>query len=113
MHWWVWFILGFVVALGVVAWVLPSVRGKNDPSTPKASPGLPDDLISHQAREKAEKLGKIKGLFARQTKVANDDVQTLLGVSDATATRYLDELEKQGIIRQVGQTGKHVYYEKI
>jgi len=33
-------------------------------------------------------------------------------VSDATATRYLEELEKEGFIRQVGRTGRHVYYEK-
>ncbi len=29
------------------------------------------------------------------------------------ATRYLDELEKEGRIRQVGQTGRYVYYEKV
>jgi hypothetical protein len=33
-------------------------------------------------------------------------------VSDATATRYLEELELWGHIRQVGRTGKHVTYKK-
>ena len=44
-------------------------------------------------------------------KATNDDIQALLEVSDATATAYLQELEKEGRIRQVGDTGQGVYYE--
>lgn len=46
-------------------------------------------------------------------RVTNNDVEVLLGVSDATATRYLSELEQDGEVRQVGSTGKGVYYIKI
>ncbi len=42
--------------------------------------------------------------------VTNNDVEKLLGVSDATATRYLSELERNGKITQIGTTGKGVYY---
>ena len=45
--------------------------------------------------------------------VTNDEVERLLRVSDATATRYLDLLEKEGKLRQEGKTGKHVVYVKI
>lgn len=45
--------------------------------------------------------------------VSNNEVQKLLRVSDATATRYLDMLEKEGRLRQEGKTGKHVVYVKI
>jgi len=37
----------------------------------------------------------------------------LLGVSDATVVRYMDELEKAGVIRQVGKTGVDAHYEKV
>ncbi|MDO8553056.1 MAG: hypothetical protein Q7S01_06080 [bacterium] len=37
----------------------------------------------------------------------------LLHVSDATATRYLTALEKDGKIKQVGKTGMGVVYTKI
>lgn len=37
----------------------------------------------------------------------------MLGISDATAERYLNELEKEGKVRQVGGTGSGVFYEKI
>ena len=57
-------------------------------------------------------MGKILDLLDLRS-IVNNDVEKILGVSDATATRYLDELEKEGKIRQVGKTGKHVYYEKV
>jgi len=44
--------------------------------------------------------------------VTNNDVEALLGVSDATATRYMHELEQDGEVRQIGTTGKGVYYIK-
>lgn len=64
-------------------------------------------------RKKRENLEKIRVLFAERKRLANNEVEKFLGVSDATATRYLDELEKEGFIRQVGRTGKHVYYERL
>ncbi len=44
--------------------------------------------------------------------VTNEDVEKLLHVSDATATRYLSQLEKEGLLRQAGRTGKNVKYVK-
>lgn len=81
-----------------------------------------EPFVEKQAREKEENKRKILEFFESPSsakasegrgKVANDDIENLLGVSDATVTRYLDELEKEGRIRQVGRTGRHVYYEKI
>ena len=64
-------------------------------------------------KKKEENLQKIRELFNTRDRLANNDIENLLGVSDATATRYLDELEKEGYIRQVGKTGKFVCYEKL
>lgn len=72
-----------------------------------------ESLLEKQAREKEKNKQKIIEFFESRDKVANDDIENLLGISDATATRYLDELEKDGLIRQVGRTGRHVYYEKL
>jgi Fic family protein len=47
----------------------------------------------------------------KKNTIANNEVEKLLGVSDASATRYLDELEKQGKVEQIGKTGKHVKYQ--
>ena len=61
---------------------------------------------------KQKKLAKIMGLFAKQTSITNDQVEKLLHVSDATATRYLSELEKRGKLTQRGMTGHAVTYIK-
>ena len=70
---------------------------------------------ANQTRQdkKRKKIDAILDLFAKQTNLTNDEVEKLLHVSDATATRYLETLEKEGKIKQVGKTGKGVMYEKI
>lgn len=61
---------------------------------------------------KQKKLLKIMTLFEKKSHITNDEVEKLLHVSDATATRYLSELEKQGRILQSGKTGHAVSYTK-
>ena len=54
----------------------------------------------------------VLNLFNGRTEVTNNDVEMLLGVSDATATNYLQELEDEGKIRQVGTVGRAVRYRR-
>jgi hypothetical protein len=61
---------------------------------------------------KQKKLLKIMTLFEKKNHITNDEVEKLLHVSDATATRYLSELEKQRKITQTGKTGHAVSYTK-
>src|SRR3989338_8022790 len=81
--------------------------------------------ILHAAREilvkarvaiqdrKRKKRDKIMVALNTKNKITNDDVEKLLHVSDATATRYLSALEKENKIKQVGRTGHGVVYSKI
>ena len=62
--------------------------------------------------KKRTKLDLILTLFAKRKNITNDEVEKFLHVSDATATRYLSELEKEGKIKQDGKTGKGVSYFK-
>jgi hypothetical protein len=62
---------------------------------------------------KRKKLDKIMTLFLKKSKITNDEVEKFLHVSDATATRYLNTLEKENKIKQTGKTGKSVFYSKI
>ncbi len=59
------------------------------------------------------KLDHILTLFAKRTHITNDEVEKLLHVSDATATRYLESLEKENKIKKIGKTGKYTRYEKV
>ena len=62
---------------------------------------------------KRKKLDKVMTLFLKKQKITNDEVEKFMHISDATATRYLSELEKEGKIKQTGKTGKSVFYSKI
>ena len=62
---------------------------------------------------KRKKIEKILEFLNTNGKVTNDEVEKLLHVSDATATRYLSGLVKEGKIKRVGNTGKGVSYTKL
>ena len=62
---------------------------------------------------KRKKLDHIMTLFAKRTNITNDEVEKFLHVSDATATRYLEILEKENKIKQSGKTGTGVTYSKV
>ena len=62
---------------------------------------------------KRKKLDRVMSLFLKQSKITNDEVEKFLHVSDATATRYLSILEKEGKIKQMVKTGHMVSYSKI
>ena len=62
---------------------------------------------------KKRKLEKIMNMVDKKIKITNDDVEKTLRVSDATARRYLDILEKEGKLQQVGKAGKYTHYIKI
>ncbi|MDP2789414.1 MAG: hypothetical protein Q8O46_05255 [bacterium] len=63
--------------------------------------------------KKQKKLDLLMNLFLKKSKITNDEVEKFLHVSDATATRYLSQLEKEGKIKQNGKIGKGVFYSKI
>lgn len=80
-------------------------------------PNIARDLLNKarfaiQTRKKV-KLDRIMTLFAKRTSITNDEVEKFLHVSDATATRYLEILEKENKIKQSAKTGKGVTYTKI
>ena len=62
---------------------------------------------------KRKKRDKIMAALNSKNKITNDEVEKLLHVSDATATRYFSALEKEGKIKQIGKTGHGVVYSKI
>ncbi len=97
-------ILVLIIAiLGVWVWHLLKDR-RGGGKIPK--------LVEKQAEEKEKNMRKVMDFLKNNDKIKNNDLERLLGVSNATAERYLDELEKEGILRQVGKIGRDVYYEK-
>lgn len=69
-----------------------------------------DGFIAEQSAKKMENKQKILAFVQEHEKIQNNDVEKLAGVSNATAERYLDELEKQGKLTQHGTIGQGVFY---
>lgn len=94
-------------------WVLIRAKQKSNLSVPAGhlpSPGEKENIINpEQVEKRQENLEKVLELAAQKREIANDDVQYALRVSDATATRYLEELEQQGKLVQSG-FGKGIVY---
>ncbi|MDO8522603.1 MAG: winged helix-turn-helix transcriptional regulator, partial [bacterium] len=84
------------------------------PASPHPSPKAAErqSNILNDARTEARKsaVEKVFAEIQQKGSIRNDEVQALLGVSDATAERYLQELESEGRIVQVGEAGKTVSY---
>lgn len=70
-----------------------------------------ENVGAEVGNERDGNLARLREHIARAKRVTNDEVEELLGVSDATATRYLEALEQEGYLRQVGEQGRGVYYE--
>ena len=91
----------------------PTAKPVEKPVSEKEKLGLLRQMARATIQLRREKkLAKIMALFAKQTAVTNDEVEKLLHVSDATATRYLSILEERGKLKQVGHTGRGVRYER-
>ena len=67
-------------------------------------------FIAKQMEQKAENKEKILAFVQEHGKIQNNNVEKLAGVSNATAERYLNELEKEGKLTQHGTIGQGVFY---
>ena len=73
--------------------------------------GNPLEAFSRkQQEEKESRKSRILKLFQEQEAITNNDVEKMLSVSDATATNYLQELEDENKIEQIGERGRFVSY---
>jgi len=74
-----------------------------------------ETFINDAEKLKSENITKLKEYLNSQTdnEINNEDIRKLLNVSDTTACRYLDDLEKEGLIKQIGSDGPKVYYKKV
>ena len=96
------FVIGLIIG-GIIVWLVLGTKKEKRSGT---------GIVERQAGEKKRNKEAILGILETQTPLTNNHIEQLLGISDATATRYLEELEKEGKVRQVGKTGRNVYYEK-
>ena len=61
-----------------------------------------------QTKENRKKF--ILDFLQHHPKITNEDVREMFDISSQTALNYLDELELEGKIVQIGEHGRGVYY---
>ncbi len=109
----IYFILGLIIGL-IIGFILGWVLKPAKKVTEKTKECAKEDFDLPDAWEhKAENLAKARSFIKGKTKITNDDLQAELSVSDATIVRYLNELEQEGAIKQIGKTGQSVYYKVL
>ena len=101
-----------LVVGGVLLYVFGAKEGYGDQ---RKGESISPTAAANEARDaqKDERKRKVLQLFDVQKEIRNSDVERLLDVSDATTTNYLQELEKEGELIQLGDTGRGVVYRKV
>lgn len=101
------FIIGLLIGGGVV---LLLMRKRNSSAIAPLNGGTRNPN-QEKIEQRRQNLDKVLELAGQKGEISNNDVEQALGVSDATAERYLQELESQGRLEQVGGAGRAVSYK--
>lgn len=72
--------------------------------------GICADALDRTVRKNENKEKALKFVEEKQT-VGNEEIREHLGVSRRTVVRYMDMLEKEGKVEQVGKVGFNVFYK--
>lgn len=107
-------LIPFLVGLGIglaVMWVYieSQVQKKVSKEVKKEVKNI--NTVMWNVELKDKRKNRLMDFLKDKKSITNNEAQKILGISDATATRYLDELEKEGKITQTGDTGRGVFYE--
>jgi predicted HTH transcriptional regulator len=70
------------------------------------------NTVFDQNIKKQENLAKILTMFETDSELTNTEIRNALKVSSRTVVRYMDELEKEGKVMQVGKVGYTVTYRR-
>jgi hypothetical protein len=94
----------------------PATPTPQPPSQPEISSQPPllrqlwQKALEKIRERKSKRLEKILQLAKEKGEITNDDVEKLLHVSDRAASRYLNELVKQGRLKRTGSPS-HAKYQ--
>jgi predicted HTH transcriptional regulator len=97
-------ILILIAVIGIIIIVLLTYR-----DTREGAAGICASALDQTVRKNTNKE-KILEFLQNKKEAGNDDIREHLGVSRRSAIRYLDELESEGKVEQVGNTGRSVIY---
>jgi len=98
-----------VVVVGFVLFVSRKEAKRHGTSAKEEFVGICASAIETASQKEARKQ-KLLAFLKEKKELSNSEIRKALGVSSRTAVRYLDELEREGKIEQVGKIGHAVTY---
>jgi len=107
----VYIIIGFIIGVGLVlvfsCWARLSARQAGEKIV-----GICRVAFGRSA-QKLENKNKILELLKEKGEMSNSEIRDALNVSPKTAVNYLDELEREDKVEQVGEIGQSVHYRLL
>ena len=101
----------FGIILGKYSFSGPTTKfSKSEGSSPEVMNELREEAHEAIQARTNKRKAKILALAGKQGRITNDDVEDMFCISDSTARRYLNELEEEGKLNQIGTTGRGVHY---
>lgn len=109
--------LAFIIIAFAAGFFLGKRKGKN--GNHQNAPSFADSKVAKEARKKGEiavarriekRKARILAQAEKEGRITNDGVEDLFCISDSTARNYLNDLEAEGKLTQVGESGRGVYY---
>lgn len=93
-----------LIIVGVAIIVILLSRKSRDTVVGICATALGLDAKKRERKEKTLELLKERG------ELSNADIREALGISERSVVRYMDELEREGKVEQMGSTGRGVMY---
>ncbi|MEX0931656.1 MAG: winged helix-turn-helix transcriptional regulator [Candidatus Paceibacterota bacterium] len=106
-------IIGLVLVLFVILFLYALREAREyHTSTKDEFVGICHSAIETASVKEARKH-KIRSLLKERGELSNSEIREEIAVARRTMVRYLNELEKEGIVKQVGLSGRHVVYRLV
>ncbi|MEK7609086.1 MAG: winged helix-turn-helix transcriptional regulator [Patescibacteria group bacterium] len=97
-----------LIVIGVAVIVILLSRESREKIVGICAAALEQDAKKLENKEKI--LALLREGSGETKELSNSDIRSALGVSDRSVIRYMDELEREGKVEQVGHTGRAVSY---
>ena len=104
-----WILAAIAIAVLVLALLLTRRGRQAAQDCAENFAGICSAAFEQTARKNANKR-KITDLLKERGELSNSAIRQALDISDRSVIRYLDELEKEGKVEQIGSTGRNVIY---
>ena len=101
--------IGVVVVVAFVFWVARKEAEKHGTSTGEEFVGICKSAVETASQKEGRKESAL-ALLREHGKLSNAEIRKELGVASRTVVKYMDELEKEGKVEQVGIVGRAVTY---